>query len=65
MAAVAGLILFLSASSAASAGFTEVQIPEVFADVKSCLNQPSFFSCENTTTIANTCCSPTPGGLGA
>jgi ribonuclease T2 len=29
----------------------------------SCSSQPSFFSCENTTVIENTCCSPTPGGL--
>ncbi|KIY69142.1 ribonuclease T2 [Cylindrobasidium torrendii FP15055 ss-10] len=29
----------------------------------SCLSQEPVYSCENTTAIANTCCSPTPGGL--
>nr|BAK40275.1 ribonuclease T2 [Agrocybe cylindracea]BAK40276.1 ribonuclease T2 [Agrocybe cylindracea] len=38
-------------------------IPNTFPDLTSCLSQPSFFSCENTTVIQNTCCSPTPGGL--
>ncbi|THV07622.1 ribonuclease T2 [Dendrothele bispora CBS 962.96] len=32
-------------------------------DLSTCVSQPSFFSCENTTVIENTCCSPTPGGL--
>ncbi|KAF8632964.1 hypothetical protein AX15_001561 [Amanita polypyramis BW_CC] len=32
-------------------------------NLSSCSLQPSVFSCENTTTIKDTCCSPTPGGL--
>ncbi|KAJ7070831.1 ribonuclease T2 [Mycena amicta] len=34
-----------------------------FPDLSACAAQPSVFSCENTTVIENTCCSPTPGGL--
>jgi len=34
-----------------------------FPDLSACVSEPSFFSCENTTAIKNTCCSPTPGGL--
>lgn len=34
-----------------------------YPSISSCLSQPSVFSCENTTLIKNTCCSPTPGGL--
>nr|BAJ06629.1 ribonuclease T2 [Flammulina velutipes]BAJ06630.1 ribonuclease T2 [Flammulina velutipes] len=34
-------------------------IPNLFA----CTSQSPTFSCENTTVIENTCCSPTPGGL--
>ena len=65
MAAFAGLFAALAMSSVVEAGLPGLlQIPEVYANVPSCLNQPSFYSCENTTAIANTCCSPTPGGLG-
>ncbi|TFK36932.1 ribonuclease T2 [Crucibulum laeve] len=38
-------------------------IPNTFPDISACAAQPSVFSCENTTVIQNTCCSPTPGGL--
>ncbi|KAJ7925994.1 ribonuclease T2-like protein [Mycena leptocephala] len=38
-------------------------VPNTFPDFSACLSQPSVYSCENTTQIANTCCSPTPGGL--
>ncbi|KAJ7492414.1 ribonuclease T2-like protein [Mycena latifolia] len=38
-------------------------VPSTFPDFSSCLSEPSVYSCENTTQIANTCCSPTPGGL--
>jgi len=34
-----------------------------YPSITSCIHEPAFFSCENTTRIANTCCSPTPGGL--
>ncbi|KAF9566095.1 ribonuclease T2 [Agrocybe pediades] len=40
-----------------------LSIPDTFPDLKGCLTGPSFFSCENTTAIKNSCCSPTPGGL--
>lgn len=38
-------------------------LPSTLPSLLTCLNEPSVFSCENTTTIKNTCCSPTPGGL--
>lgn len=31
--------------------------------LSACVSQPLFYSCENTSAITNTCCSPTPGGL--
>lgn len=34
-----------------------------YPSITSCIHEPAFFSCENVTRIANTCCSPTPGGL--
>lgn len=34
-----------------------------YPNLAACIREPSFFSCENTTPIRNTCCSPTPGGL--
>jgi ribonuclease T2 len=36
--------------------------PNTFPNLKGCPTD-AVYSCENTTTIANTCCSPTPGGL--
>ena len=47
-----------------SGGFVvQSGIPDTFPDLRACASQPQFFSCENTTAIQNTCCSPTPGGL--
>lgn len=34
-----------------------------YPSIASCTHEPTFFSCENTTRVVNTCCSPTPGGL--
>lgn len=36
--------------------------PYTFSNLSGCPTEP-VYSCENTTAIANTCCSPTPGGL--
>ncbi|PPQ67170.1 hypothetical protein CVT25_005771 [Psilocybe cyanescens] len=56
--------LLVSSSIFVKAGLTgETSIPNTFPDLTACVSEPSFFSCENTTTIKNTCCSPTPGGL--
>ncbi|KAK7465340.1 hypothetical protein VKT23_005319 [Stygiomarasmius scandens] len=41
----------------------QITLPRTLLDLLTCVTQPSFFSCENTTVIENTCCSPTPGGL--
>ncbi|KAI0052543.1 ribonuclease T2 [Auriscalpium vulgare] len=38
-------------------------LPNTFPSIAACANEPFTFSCENTTAIQNTCCSPTPGGL--
>ena len=35
----------------------------IYPDFSRCSAQPSFYSCENTTAITDTCCSPYPGGL--
>ncbi|ESK98147.1 ribonuclease t2 [Moniliophthora roreri MCA 2997] len=40
-----------------------LSVPATIADLTACASQPVTFSCENTTAIQNTCCSPTPGGL--
>jgi ribonuclease T2 len=40
-----------------------LSIPNTFPNLTRCLTEPLTFSCENTTAIHNTCCSPTPGGL--
>ncbi|KAF8898976.1 ribonuclease T2-like protein [Infundibulicybe gibba] len=63
-----GLIFFtLLASSRLAAGTTNqlfpLNVPNTFPDITSCASNPVGFSCENTTSIKNTCCSPTPGGL--
>ncbi|KAF7307101.1 Ribonuclease T2 [Mycena indigotica] len=42
---------------------TQSSVINTFPDFSACAAQPSVFSCENTTAIKNTCCSPTPGGL--
>ncbi|KAA1468026.1 ribonuclease T2 [Dentipellis sp. KUC8613] len=54
----------LAASSVANAGQTLLSgLPNTFPNITACVNEPLVFSCENTTAIQNTCCSPTPGGL--
>ncbi|EIN14001.1 ribonuclease T2 [Punctularia strigosozonata HHB-11173 SS5] len=38
-------------------------VPYTIPNLTACLDEPSFFSCENTTVVRNACCSPSPGGL--
>ncbi|OBZ68549.1 Meiotic recombination protein dmc1 [Grifola frondosa] len=38
-------------------------LPNTFPNISACISQPLTYSCENTSVIQNTCCSPTPGGL--
>jgi len=38
-------------------------LPNTNPDLSACASQASVFSCENTSAILDTCCSPTPGGL--
>ena len=54
-----GYLVVVSADH--SYGSTSIQ--NSFPNLTSCLLEPTSFSCENTITIKNTCCSPTPGGL--
>lgn len=63
MAAV--LLATALVAARASAAFESVfpLVPNTFPNITACTSVPSFFSCENTTAIQNTCCSPTPGGL--
>src|SRR5580692_11582820 len=60
---VAFAIYALSASATAYAGSESFSAPNTFPNLAACVNEPLVFSCENTTAIKNTCCSPTPGGL--
>lgn len=57
------MILSVLVAAALVSLVTAQDIPSTFPDIGSCASEPSFFSCENTTAITNTCCSPTPGGL--
>ncbi|KAJ7704234.1 ribonuclease T2-like protein [Mycena olivaceomarginata] len=57
------LALLVSAVSAVPDTRSFSLVADTFPDFSACLSQPSVYSCENTTQIANTCCSPTPGGL--
>lgn len=64
LAVLAGLLAAVASPSFAQGLSGLLQLPNTYPNMTACLNQPSFFSCENTTAIENTCCSPTPGGLG-
>jgi ribonuclease T2 len=56
--------LLLSAASVVSAGYSsQSSLPATIPNLSACSSAQSFYSCENTTSITNTCCSPTPGGL--
>ena len=60
------LLLTVSASFSLILGASDrykLQYTLTGPDLRSCSLQPSIFSCENTTIINNSCCSPTPGGL--
>ena len=66
MAILAGLAALIAASVVLADGSLPglLTVPDTFGNFSGCASQPSVFSCENTTAIENTCCSPTPGGLG-
>ncbi len=56
--------LFFLASAALGAPESGIsQLPSTVPSILSCAKQTPTYSCENTTVIENTCCSPTPGGL--
>nr|BAF65238.1 ribonuclease T2 [Ganoderma lucidum]BAF65239.1 ribonuclease T2 [Ganoderma lucidum] len=62
MAAALGLIISaLLTVQGASASFFD--LPKTYPNITACASEPIAYSCENTTAIRNTCCSPTPGGL--
>jgi len=49
----------VSAGHSFQASLLSARVPNLSA----CSSTQSFYSCENTTAIENSCCSPTPGGL--
>ncbi|KAF9643851.1 ribonuclease T2 [Thelephora ganbajun] len=55
----------LLAASVVSAGYGPQSsfLSSTVPNLSACSSAQSFYSCENTTVIENTCCSPTPGGL--
>jgi len=55
--------LFASTAVQAAPEVQNFSVPNTFPNLAACVNEPLVFSCENTTAIKNTCCSPTPGGL--
>jgi ribonuclease T2 len=55
--------LFASTAVQAAPEVQTFSVPNTFPNLAACVNEPLVFSCENTTAIKNTCCSPTPGGL--
>ena len=58
--------LLSSASARLGAGYGhQLAVPNTFPNLTQCLgaNAVTEYSCQNTTAIKNTCCSPTPGGL--
>lgn len=61
--ALASIVALLAAPSLASLSGFKFTLPNTLPQIASCLSQPATYSCENTTVIQNTCCSPTPGGL--
>lgn len=63
MAAILSVLLGSSVAVNAFGLDGLLHFPNTFPSLKGCLDEPMFYSCENTTTIENTCCSPTPGGL--
>ena len=65
LAGIIAVLAFSSATQANSNGLGDLfSVPDTFPTLKACASQPAVYSCENTTAISNTCCSPTPGGLG-
>ncbi|KAH9049354.1 ribonuclease T2 [Lactarius hengduanensis] len=63
-ATLAIYVLFASATVQATANkLGKFSLPHTFPNIAACVHEPFVFSCENTTVIQNSCCSPTPGGL--
>ncbi|KZT02477.1 ribonuclease T2 [Laetiporus sulphureus 93-53] len=60
--AIAGLLAFFSLVLRTNAFGWEIPVPNTFPNISSCVNEPLFYSCENTSVVMNTCCSPSPGG---
>lgn len=57
------LISIFATGALAGSGRGHPQDLHTYASIAACAHETSVFSCENTTPIKNTCCSPTPGGL--
>ncbi|KAL5533933.1 hypothetical protein ACEPAG_393 [Sanghuangporus baumii] len=63
MARIARLFQIVVAAPFAVVVARQFSLTSTIPSLASCLTEPAFYSCENTTTILDTCCSPTPGGL--
>ncbi|KAI0639556.1 ribonuclease T2 [Trametes polyzona] len=63
MATAFGLVSALLALQAGASASSFFSLPRTFPNISACANEQITYSCENTTAIRNTCCSPTPGGL--
>ncbi|THH09608.1 hypothetical protein EW145_g1893 [Phellinidium pouzarii] len=56
-------LVFVAITTVMHVSGFQVYLPNVFPNLTTCVYEPTFYSCENTTQVQNTCCSPTPGGL--
>ncbi|KZT74992.1 ribonuclease T2 [Daedalea quercina L-15889] len=63
MAVAAGVLASVVFAAQANAFGWNFDVPNTYPNISACVSQPLTYSCENTTAIADTCCSPTPGGL--
>ncbi|PCH34006.1 ribonuclease T2 [Wolfiporia cocos MD-104 SS10] len=61
IAGAGALVSLVLASQAAAFGWG-LDVPNTYPDISSCLAQPLIYSCENTTAVTDTCCTPSPGG---
>ncbi|KAI0319755.1 ribonuclease T2 [Amylostereum chailletii] len=60
---MSALVVAVVANASSNARWGYSAIPGTFPSIAACVDEPFTFSCENSTAIQNTCCSPTPGGL--
>ncbi|KAF9809055.1 hypothetical protein IEO21_07592 [Rhodonia placenta] len=62
MAAAVSLFASVAFATQAYAFDWGFSVPNTFPNLTACASQPPVYSCENTTAITDSCCTPTPGG---